>query len=185
MKELLGDLAVGICSKTEEHVPEEIAKDALQVAKTEECDSLLSIGGGSSHDLAKAISHLNEKRRKKKILKIIVTRFFFNSDFPKVPIVAVPTNYSGSEQTDIFGMTSKEGKMVHKSPDYTPHLVFYDVSYTLTLPLELTVSSGLNAMAHCVEATYAELTNPIIELLALDGIKHSEYLFSRLVFFET
>ena len=82
MKELLGDLAVGICSKTEEHVPEEIAKDALQVAKTEECDSLLSIGGGSSHDLAKAVSHLNEKRRKKnsKLLSLV---FFLIRIFQK------------------------------------------------------------------------------------------------------
>lgn len=116
----------------------------------EKPDVLLAFGGGSAIGLAKALA--------------LET---------KLPIVAVPTTYSGSEQTNIWGISSEEGKTTGKSMHVMPKVVVYDADLTAGLPLSLAVTSGMNAMAHLMEAIYAPTGNPVTRHHALHGVEKS------------
>jgi alcohol dehydrogenase class IV len=84
--------------------------------------------------------------------------------------IVVPTTYAGSEMTPILGQTERGVKTTQRSPAILPEVVIYDVDLTLTLPPALTATSGLNAIAHAVEALYAQDRNPIVSLMAEEGI---------------
>ena len=111
-------------------------------------DVLVSVGGGSATGLAKAIA--------------LRTR---------LPIIAVPTTYAGSEATPIWGLTTDRHKETGSDPAVLPVSVVYDADLTLSLPLELSVASGLNGLAHCIDAMWAPRADPINTALALDGIR--------------
>lgn len=145
---ILGPLCAGIHAKAVQHVPIENVQEALQIVRERHIDSLVPIGGGSSIGLAKAIA-LNTS----------------------LPIVAIPTTYAGSEMTPIWGITENGMKKTGKDPVVKPKSVIYDPTLTVNLPARVTVTSGMNAMAHCVEGLYAENINPIISLIAEDGIR--------------
>jgi maleylacetate reductase len=83
----------------------------------------------------------------------------------------VPTTYAGSEMTDILGETRDGIKTTQRSPKILPEIVIYDVDLTLDLPSRITATSGMNAIAHAVEALYAADTNPVTQLLAEEGIR--------------
>src|SRR5262249_24433048 len=87
------------------------------------------------------------------------------------PIVAVPTTYAGSEMTPIWGLTEAGVKKTGRDMRVLPRTVIYDPRLTLTMPPGLSGTSGMNAIAHCVEALYAEDANPIIVLVAEEGIR--------------
>ncbi len=88
-----------------------------------------------------------------------------------LPILAVPTTYAGSEVTAVWGMTERARKTTGTDPSVLPRTVVYDPELTLTLPAELSAASGLNALAHCVEAFWAPRRNPISALAAEEGIR--------------
>jgi maleylacetate reductase len=88
-----------------------------------------------------------------------------------LPILAIPTTYAGSEMTPIYGLTEGGQKRTGRDPRVLPKTVIYDPSLTLTLPIALSITSAMNAMAHCVEALYAEDANPIVSLMAEEGIR--------------
>ena len=146
--ELLGDLCVEVHAKAIQHVPMESVDKALERVRELQVDGLVAVGGGSSIGLAKAIA-----------LKT------------SLPILAIPTTYAGSEMTPIWGITENGLKKTGNNSIVKPKTVIYDPKLTVTLPATLTVTSGMNAIAHCVEALYAENANPIISLLAEDGIR--------------
>ena len=146
--ELLGDLCVEVHAKAIQHVPMESVDKALELVRELQIDGLVAVGGGSSIGLAKAIA-----------LKT------------SLPILAIPTTYAGSEMTPIWGITENGLKTTGNNSIVKPKTVIYDPRLTVTLPATLTVTSGMNAIAHCVEALYAENANPIISLLAEDGIR--------------
>ena len=87
-----------------------------------------------------------------------------------LPHIAIPTTYAGSEATPILGETVDGLKTTRSDPAILPKTIIYDVDLTLTLPQQLTYTSGINAIAHCVEALYSPTVNPVIEGLALTGI---------------
>ncbi|SDP16876.1 maleylacetate reductase [Paenibacillus sp. yr247] len=145
---LLGDLCVEVHAKAIQHVPIETVEESLVLVRDLDVDSLIPIGGGSSIGLAKAIA-LNTS----------------------LPILAIPTTYAGSEMTPIWGITENGHKKTGRNLIVKPKTVIYDPKLTVTLPSRLTVTSGMNAIAHCVEALYAENANPITSLLAEDGIR--------------
>ena len=107
----------------------------------------MALGGGSTIGLAKAIA--------------------LRTDLPQI---AIPTTYAGSEMTPILGETKDGRKTTQKSPKVLPEVVIYDVDLTMTLPQGLSGTSGINAIAHAVEALYAEDSNPIISVLAEQSI---------------
>lgn len=88
-----------------------------------------------------------------------------------LPIVAIPTTYAGSEMTPVYGITENQLKTTGKAVQVLPKIVIYDPALSLNLPAEISACSGMNAMAHAVEALYAENKNPVISLMALEAIR--------------
>jgi len=148
LRERLGMHCVGIFTDIRQHVPVEVAATARELAGQLEVDCLVACGGGSAIGLAKAVA-----------LDL------------SVPIVAIPTTYSGSEMTPIWGLTSGRRKQTGRHPGVAPAVVLYDPALTVGLPPRLTASSGMNALAHCVEALYGPTASPVSALLATDGIR--------------
>ncbi|KAJ7237278.1 iron-containing alcohol dehydrogenase [Mycena haematopus] len=143
----LGDLSVGMYSRATMHTPTNITDAAVELAQTLGADCIVALGGGSAVGLSKAIA--------------------LRTDLPQI---VVPTSYSGSEGTAIIGQTQNGIKTTQKSPKVVPEVIIYDVSLTLTLPPQMTATSGINAMAHAIEALYASDANPVSESLAEQGI---------------
>jgi maleylacetate reductase len=144
----LGPRLAGRFEDVQPHVPLAVAETARSVARELRADALVSIGGGSATGLAKAVA--------------LDTG---------LPIVAVPTTYAGSEMTTIYGITSDSRKQTGRDPRVLPKTVLYDPALTVTLPPGLSAASGMNALAHCVEATYAEGANPLRSAIAGEGIR--------------
>jgi len=143
----LGDQAGGLYARATMHTPTDVTADALAQLKAMECDGLVALGGGSTIGLGKALA--------------------LRTDLPQV---AIPTTYAGSEMTPILGETEGGRKTTQRSPKVLPETVIYDVELTLSLPPGLSATSGVNALAHAVEALYARDANPIISLMAEEGI---------------
>ncbi|WP_373354771.1 maleylacetate reductase [Pseudoroseicyclus sp. CXY001] len=144
----LGARAAGTFSEAAMHTPVEVTERAMAAFEKSGADCLVSIGGGSTIGLGKAIS----------------TRT--GADH-----VAVPTTYAGSEMTDILGETENGAKTTRRDASIRPEVVVYDVDLTLTLPADLTVTSALNAIAHGVEALYAPDANPVLSLMSLEAMR--------------
>ena len=125
------------------HVPAALAEDARARALELEADCLVSIGGGSAVGLAKAVA-LTEG----------------------LPIAAVPTTYAGSELTVVWGMTEDGRKTTGRDPSVAPRLVVYDPELTYDLPAGVTAASGMNAVAHCVEALWSPGATPVTDAAA-------------------
>jgi maleylacetate reductase len=130
------------------HVPVAIAERAREVASAHGIDALVSIGGGSATGLAKAVA--------------LTTR---------LPIVAVPTTYAGSEATPVWGLTEGATKTTGIDMKVLPRAVVYDASLTVSLPVDVSVASGLNALAHCVDSMWAPHADPINRALAAEGVR--------------
>ena len=146
--ETLSGLAAGVFSEAAMHTPVEVTERALAMAAEMQADGVLAIGGGSTTGLAKAIA--------------------LRTDLPQI---IVPTTYAGSEMTPILGETANGVKQTQRSLKVLPETVIYDVDLTLTLPVALSGASGINAIAHAVEALYAPEKNPIIGFMAEEGIR--------------
>jgi maleylacetate reductase len=144
----LGGRAVGVFAEAAMHTPVGVTERALEAVKAFGADGVVAIGGGSTTGLAKAIA--------------------LRTDLPQI---IVPTTYAGSEMTPILGETRDGVKTTQKSPKVLPETVIYDVELTMTLPPGLSGTSGINAIAHAVEALYADDRNPIVSLMAQDAIR--------------
>lgn len=145
--DILGDLVVGRFSDVVQHVPVKKADAARRLAADLDVDTLVSIGGGSATGLAKAVA-----------LELDVRQ------------LAVPTTYAGSEMTAIWGLTDGDRKETGKAERVKPEVVVYDPELTVTLPPKIAGPSGMNALAHCVEALYGPGANPVTSAMALEGI---------------
>jgi alcohol dehydrogenase class IV len=146
--DLLGEKAAGVFDKAQMHTPGASVREACAEALRLQADCSVAIGGGSTIGLAKAIAFHH-----------------------RLPILAVPTTYSGSEVTSIWGYTEDGIKHVAKDAHVQPRTVIYDPLLTLGLPAGVSGPSGVNAIAHCVEALYAEAANPLVSLMAEEGIR--------------
>lgn len=111
------------------HTPVEVTEEAVSLAKEHKADGLVAVGGGSSIGLSKAIAYRTG-----------------------LPQLAIPTTYAGSEATAILGQTEQRQKTTLKHDNVAVRAILYDVRLTETLPLPLCITSGINAMAHAVEA---------------------------------
>jgi alcohol dehydrogenase class IV len=126
----------------------EVTDRAVAHARALGTDGVVAIGGGSTTGLGKAIA--------------------LRTDLPQI---VVPTSYAGSEMTSILGETRDGLKTTQSSPKILPETVIYDVELTLTMPPSLSATSGLNAIAHAAEALYARDRNPVVSLMAQEGIR--------------
>lgn len=143
----LGHLAAGVFAGAVMHTPVDVTEQALGRLRELGADCTIAFGGGSTIGLGKAIA--------------------LRTDLPQI---VIPTTYAGSEATPILGETEGGRKTTQRSLKVLPEVIIYDVDLTLTLPPALTATSGMNAMAHAVEALYAENANPVISLLAAQAI---------------
>jgi alcohol dehydrogenase class IV len=130
------------------HVPADVASRAREAAAGGGADALVSIGGGSATGLAKAIALTSG-----------------------VPIVAVPTTYAGSEATSVWGLTEAGRKTTGVDARVLPRVIVYDAALTVSLPVPVSVASGLNALAHCIDAMWGPNADPIDWALATEGIR--------------
>lgn len=130
------------------HVPIETAEKARTAATQHDIDLIVCVGGGSTTGLAKAVA-----------LTL------------GLPIVAVPTTYAGSEATNVWGLTEKERKTTGVDNRVLPETVIYDAALTLSLPVDMSVASGLNGMAHCIDSMWGPKADPINAALASEGIR--------------
>ena len=147
-RDILGGAVAGVFDRAVAHVPQQIANAARECATDTGADLLLALGGSSAIGVAKAVA-------------LTAT----------IPIVAIPTTYGGSEMTPIWGMTEEGKKETGRNPRVQPRVVIYDPDLTLSLPPKTTAASGLNAIAHCIEALYATDANPLTTAVACDGLK--------------
>jgi alcohol dehydrogenase class IV len=148
-KEVAGGLPVAVWhDEVVMHVPVEVAERARAVATEHRVDAVVSIGGGSTTGLAKAVA--------------LTTG---------LPMLAVPTTYAGSEATNVWGLTEAARKTTGVDPRVLPRTIVYDAALMLTLPVELSVASGLNALAHCVDSMWGPRVDPLDQALAGEGIR--------------
>jgi len=145
--ELLGDRAVGLSTDAAMHTPVEVTERVLTQMAAASPDCLVSLGGGSTTGLSKALALRTG-----------------------LPQIVIPSTYAGSEATPILGQTEHGRKVTLKSPKVLPRVILYDIDLTLGMPPGLSVVSGMNAMAHAVEALYAKDGNPVTSMLAEQGI---------------
>ncbi|MDB5860729.1 MAG: tfdF [Ramlibacter sp.] len=145
---LLGARAAGVFDRAVMHVPIETAREARAYAAKLGADCAVAIGGGSTVGLGKAIA----------------------LESP-LPIVAIPTTYAGSEMTSVYGITEAGLKKTGRDDRVLPRTVLYDPELTLGLPVAMSITSGMNAIAHAAEGLYSATSNPIIELMAEEGIR--------------
>jgi len=141
-------LACGVYSGAVMHTPIDVTEAALKVVDETGADCVVSLGGGSTTGLGKAIAYRTD------IFQIVV-----------------PTTYAGSEVTPILGQTEDGRKTTVRDAKILPEIVIYDPSLTYGLPVAISVTSGLNAMAHAVEGLYAQDRNPVSTLMALEGLR--------------
>jgi maleylacetate reductase len=144
----LGERYADVFTDVQQHVPVEAADAAREAAGRSGADCVVTIGGGSTTGFGKAIA--------------------LHSD---IPTIAIPTTYAGSEMTPIYGVTANRRKQTGRDPRVMPRTVIYDPVLTVSLPASVTGPSGMNALAHCVEALYAREANPVTSLVAEEGIR--------------
>jgi len=143
----LGGLAAGVFAGAVMHTPVEVTEKAVDAFRASGATAVVSLGGGSTTGLGKAIAVRTGADQ-----------------------VVIPTTYAGSEMTDILGETAAGEKTTRRSPDIRPETVIYDVDLTMSLPVGLTVTSAMNAIAHAMEAFYAPDRNPVIVLMCRDAM---------------
>ena len=144
----IGSLSAGVFADARMHTPVDVTRRALDAFGKSGADCIVSLGGGSTIGLGKAMAWSNG-----------------------APHLVVATTYAGSEVTDILGQTEDGVKTTIRDPGIRPQTVIYDPELTLGLPVPMSVSSGLNAMAHAVEGLYAHDANPVTSLMAVEGIR--------------
>jgi len=144
----LGDACAGLHTEARMHVPVEVADRAVEVARAAGADGCVAVGGGSAIGLGKVIALRTG-----------------------LPLIAVPSTYSGSEMTSVWGLTEHGVKRTGRDPVVQPRSVVYDPELTLSLPVQPSVTSGVNALAHAVEALYAPDASPLVSLMAEEGVR--------------
>jgi len=143
-----GLTAVLRCDEVVMHVPVEVAQRARTAASAHRVDAIVSVGGGSTTGLAKAVAMTSG-----------------------LPIVAVPTTYAGSEATAVWGLTEAGRKTTGVDPAVLPRTIVYDATLLRGLPVAMSVASGLNALAHCVDSLWAPKADPINAVFATEGAR--------------
>jgi maleylacetate reductase len=143
----LGSRLAGIFAKAEPHCPEPVAVAALKAMAEVQADGVVTVGGGSTIGLGKYIAA--------------------NTG---LPLLTIPTTFSGSEMTPLYGVKIGLEKRTWVDPVAKPRTVIYDPDLLATLPAREAATTGMNGLAHCVEALYPDVPNPLARLLALEGI---------------
>jgi len=167
----LGKRLVAIYDRVQPHVQDVQLDEVLALAIEKKVDAFIGMGGGSPIGMAKAAAAALEKKYSESPDSQTV-----------VPAIAIPTTYAGSEMTPVYGVThtneNPPRKVTTNDPNSIPKLVIYDPNLTLDLPAQMTASTGINALAHCIEALYSVKRNPLSTLAATSAVY---YIFNSLL----
>jgi maleylacetate reductase len=144
----LGSRGASLHAHAVTHVPRPVAEAGLAAAKAANADGLVAVGGGAAIGLAKAIALQTG-----------------------LPILALPTTYSGSEATPIYGTSEGDRKITGRDTKVLPRTILYDPDLTLGLPAAISAASGMNAIAHCVEALWISACTPVITAISTESIR--------------
>ena len=144
--DILGARSAGLHAQAVVHVPKPVAEAGLAAAS--DADGLVAAGGGAAIGLAKIIARDRG-----------------------LPIIAVPTTYSGSEATPIWGMSEGDRKFTGKDARVLPRTIIYDPDLSLDLPAAVSAASAMNAIAHCVEGLWIPDRTPFLMALATDAAR--------------
>jgi alcohol dehydrogenase class IV len=151
---------VATFEQVQPHVPDYQVAEVQVLARSSRADGIIALGGGSVIGMAKALSFALGKE---------------GGGAARSRVIAVPTTYAGSEMTPVYGVTHHDRtpprKVTVADPLITPAVVLYDPLLTLGLPPKMTASTGINALAHCLEALYSITRNPISTAISLAGIR--------------
>lgn len=159
VRRVASDLPVsGVFNEAAMHTPIALVEKARQQARAVQADACVAVGGGSTIGFGKAIALESG-----------------------IPVLAVPTTYSGSEMTTIWGVSEGRAKKTGRDPKVLPKTVIYDPELTFDLPAAVSAASGMNAIAHCAEALYAHDGNPIVSLMAEEGIRALAFSLPKVV----
>ncbi len=157
----LGERLVAAFEDVQPHVPEAQVEAATALAGAHAVEAIVGLGGGSAIGTAKAASRALAAQRA--------------PGAPPAAVIAIPTTYAGSEMTPVYGVTrplaGAPRKVTTSDPLAVPRLVLYDPLLTLSLPPRVTAGTGMNALAHCVEALYSVTRNPLATAAALAGLR--------------
>ena len=168
---ILGERLVAVFDQVHPHVQDVQVKELLAIADEKNVDAFIGMGGGSPIGMAKAVSAMLEQKRTDHIKQSAAS-----IDQPAFPVFAIPSTYAGSEMTPVYGVTHTDEnpprKVTVSNPKSVPRLVVYDPELTIDLPPEMTASTGINALAHCIEALYSIKRNPLSTAVAIRGVRH-------------
>ena len=171
VQSVLGERLVLVFDHVAPHVQDVQLNEVLGLAADNNIDEVIGMGGGSPIGMAKAAAAVLNKKRKDELARGVIP----NAQ-PVVSVIAIPTTYAGSEMTAVYGVTHTDEnpprKVTVSDPQFAPKLVIYDPELTLDLPKEMTASTGINALAHCVEALYSKTRNPLSTAAATSGAHH-------------
>ncbi|MGH9136960.1 MAG: iron-containing alcohol dehydrogenase family protein [Acidimicrobiales bacterium] len=161
----LGDTRRSTFAEVESHVPTPLVQRAVQQTRRDGVDAVVSFGGGSCADLAKAVCFFVEQEAGIPSVSW--------ADRPALPHLSIPTTYSGAELTPFFGMTdpTTHTKTGAGGPTCAPIAVVYDLELTRSTPVRVSAETGMNALAHCVEVVYSGRRTPEAEAIALAGAR--------------
>lgn len=162
---LLGRSLASTFSEVQSHVPVPLVQQAVLQARRDGIDVVVSFGGGSCADLGKAVCYFLEQEAGMPGASHV--------DRPLVPHISIPTTYSGAELTPFFGMTdpATRQKQGAGGPTSAPIIAVYDPDLTRSTPARVRAETGMNALAHCVEAAYSPHRTPEAEAIALAGAR--------------
>lgn len=166
---LLGGRLAAVYDSVRPHVQDGQLAEVVALAEERQVDALIGLGGGSPIGMAKAAAFALEERRTGRPAASTAPLAE-----PLVPVIAVPATYAGSEMTAVCGVTytgPPPRKVTMHDPKLAPRLVVYDPELTLDLPPALTAASGMNALAHCIEALYSIARNPLSSAAAAAGVE--------------
>lgn len=175
VKHLLSELRPGYATDIPRHSSLEVVERIIREAAEMDADCLVAIGGGSVCDTAKGVAlGLAEGTP----VERHATRFVASTGFvtppllrPKLPIIAIPTTASGAEMTPAFGIMDDHGrKLLFRDAQVASRVVLLDAAAGMTVSASILLASGMNGLAHCVEALYANQRSPISSILAARGV---------------
>ena len=154
----LGDLHAATLTIARQHVPASLASEAAARLADSGADTVIALGGGSAIGVAKILARRSG-----------------------VAILAIPTTYAGSEMTPVWGLTDEQEKLTGRDLAVLPATVIYDPELTVSFPPAASGASGMNAVAHCVEALWVPGATPVSDAFALDGLARLSEALPRVV----
>jgi alcohol dehydrogenase len=181
LEEVFGDRLAGMHGGVAQHVPRTSVMEATEAARRLDADLLVSVGGGTPIDCAKAVDLcLAAGIERPEELDRFRIRFTYPDQIERPvlpetapPHVSVPTTLSGSEHTNLFGVTDtdRQEKDLYSGPAFAPRTVVLDAELALKTPADLWAASGVRAIDHAVEGTLSQRHVPFMDALALESLR--------------